>query len=59
MRQVSDDEVMGHDDTLQKNLRSVYLHSETTTGGTVKVKCHVRHAVDSISYRLFMDRPVI
>ena len=42
MRQVSDDEVMEYDDTLHKNLRSVYLHSETTTSGTIKVNCHVR-----------------
>lgn len=31
MQQVSDDEVMGNDETLRKNLRSVYLQSETTT----------------------------
>ena len=37
MEQVSDDHVMGHDETLRNNLRSVYLQSETTTAN-VKVR---------------------
>ena len=31
-QQVTDDEVMGQDENLRKNLRSVYIHSETTIG---------------------------
>ena len=36
LQQVSDDDVMGHDETLRNNLRSVYLQSETTNA-SVKV----------------------
>ena len=41
MQQISDDEVMGQDEGLRNNLRSVYLQSETTTGN-VKVQCAFR-----------------
>jgi len=36
-QQVTDDEVMGQDDTLHKNLRSVYIQSEATSSQDVKV----------------------